>query len=98
MSSLFSQMYQAISPELEQKAQHIRLLICDVDGVFSDGRIYMGNQGEELKAFHTRDGYGIKALRHAGIEVAVITGRRSEIVQQRMTSPDCALHLSGAGK
>lgn len=86
MSLLFAQMYQAISPELEQKAQQIRLLICDVDGVFSDGRIYLGNQGEELKAFHTRDGYGIKALRHAGIEVAVITGRRSEIVQQRMTS------------
>jgi 3-deoxy-D-manno-octulosonate 8-phosphate phosphatase (KDO 8-P phosphatase) len=74
MSVLFAQMYQAISPQLEQKAQQIRLLICDVDGVFSDGRIYLGNQGEELKAFHTRDGYGIKALRHAGIEVAVITG------------------------
>ena len=86
MSSLFTQMYQAISPELEQKARQIRLLICDVDGVFSDGRIYLGNQGEELKAFHTRDGYGIKALRHAGVEVAVITGRNSDIVSARMKS------------
>ncbi|MFQ3236309.1 MAG: 3-deoxy-D-manno-octulosonate 8-phosphate phosphatase (KDO 8-P phosphatase) [Paraglaciecola sp.] len=64
----------------------IKLLACDVDGVFSDGRIYLGNQGEELKAFHTRDGYGVKALVNIGIEVAVITGRRSTIVEQRMAA------------
>lgn len=86
MSNLFNELYQLVSPELIQKAQQIRLLICDVDGVFSDGRIYLGNQGEELKAFHTRDGYGIKALRQAGIEVAIITGRQSSIVEQRMRS------------
>ena len=62
----------------------IKLLICDIDGVFSDGRIYLGNDGEELKAFHTRDGFGIKALMNGGVEVAVITGRRSHIVEQRM--------------
>ncbi|MFT6896553.1 MAG: 3-deoxy-D-manno-octulosonate 8-phosphate phosphatase (KDO 8-P phosphatase) [Paraglaciecola sp.] len=62
----------------------LKLLVCDVDGVFSDGRIYLGNQGEELKAFHTRDGYGVKALVNIGIQVAVITGRRSTIVEQRM--------------
>lgn len=84
--SLFAQMYQDVTDDILLKANHIRLLICDVDGVFSDGRIYLGNNGEELKAFHTRDGYGIKALRQAGIEVAVITGRSSAIVQQRMTS------------
>ncbi|MCT6699928.1 3-deoxy-manno-octulosonate-8-phosphatase KdsC [Rheinheimera sp. 4Y26] len=86
MSDLFSQLYQQVNDQLLQQAAQIRLLICDVDGVFSDGRIYLGNAGEELKAFHTRDGYGIKALRHAGIEVAVITGRRSDIVSQRMNS------------
>ncbi len=86
MSDLFSELYQQIPACLLQKASQIRLLICDVDGVFSDGRIYLGNQGEELKAFHTRDGYGIKALRQAGIEVAVITGRQSDIVSQRMRS------------
>lgn len=64
----------------------LKLLVCDVDGVFSDGRIYLGNNGEELKAFHTRDGYGVKALVNIGIQVAVITGRRSNIVDQRMTS------------
>ena len=86
MRTLFGQCYQAVPDALWQKAQQIRLLICDVDGVFSDGRIYLGNDGEELKAFHTRDGYGIKAIRKAGVEVAVITGRTSEIVQQRMQS------------
>ncbi|PSU47035.1 3-deoxy-manno-octulosonate-8-phosphatase KdsC [Photobacterium frigidiphilum] len=69
-----------------QKAKNIRLLICDVDGVFSDGRIYMGNDGEELKTFHTRDGYGIKSLMNAGIEIAIITGRQSAIVENRMTA------------
>ncbi|MEP2653473.1 MAG: 3-deoxy-manno-octulosonate-8-phosphatase KdsC [Paraglaciecola sp.] len=64
----------------------IKLLACDVDGVFSDGRIYMGQNGEELKAFHTRDGYGVKALLNAGIHVVVITGRRSKMVETRMTA------------
>lgn len=82
----FAELYQNISGDIQFVAANIKLLICDVDGVFSDGRIYLGNNGEELKAFHTRDGYGIKALRKAGIEVAIITGRQSDIVQQRMTS------------
>jgi 3-deoxy-D-manno-octulosonate 8-phosphate phosphatase (KDO 8-P phosphatase) len=70
---------------MEQLAT-LELLACDIDGVFSDGRIYLGNQGEELKAFHTRDGYGVKALQSIGVQVAVITGRRSNIVEQRMQS------------
>ena len=73
-----------IAPDLLQKLQNIRLIAFDVDGIFSDGRIYMGNAGEELKAFHTLDGYGIKAIMKQGIEVAVITGRQSNIVEQRM--------------
>ena len=86
MTELFSELYQPLPAGVALRASEVRLLICDVDGVFSDGRIYLGNQGEELKAFHTRDGYGIKALRHAGIEVAVITGRNSDIVSARMKS------------
>ncbi|KZN51318.1 3-deoxy-manno-octulosonate-8-phosphatase KdsC [Pseudoalteromonas luteoviolacea] len=82
----FSELYQAISVQTSDKAKSIKLLICDIDGVFSDGRIYLGNQGEELKAFNTKDGFGIKALIETGVEVAVITGRHSEIVKQRMTS------------
>lgn len=79
-------LYTDLPEAFFQQLKGIRLLVCDVDGVFSDGRIYLGNQGEELKAFHTRDGYGVKALVNAGIEVAVITGRRSVIVKDRMTS------------
>jgi 3-deoxy-D-manno-octulosonate 8-phosphate phosphatase (KDO 8-P phosphatase) len=82
----FSDLYQPITQDISTRAAAIKLLICDIDGVFSDGRIYLGNQGEELKAFNTKDGFGIKALVNAGVEVAVITGRHSQIVQQRMTS------------
>ncbi len=86
MSLMINTLYGLIPETIFTKAQKIKLLICDVDGVFSDGRIYMGDQGEELKAFHTRDGYGIKCLLAAGIEVAVITGRASSLVEKRMKS------------
>ncbi|QIZ77888.1 3-deoxy-manno-octulosonate-8-phosphatase KdsC [Ferrimonas lipolytica] len=79
-------LYGAVNADVIERASNIKLLLCDVDGVFSDGRIYIGNDGEELKAFHTRDGFGIKAVQNAGIAVAVITGRRSAIVEKRMTN------------
>lgn len=79
-------LYGPVDPALLAIAATVRLLVCDVDGVLSDGRIYMGNQGEELKAFHTKDGFGLKAIRELGIEVAVITGRNSRIVSDRMTT------------
>ena len=65
------------------KARAIKLLALDVDGVLSDGRLLFGNHGEELKAFHIQDGLGIKLLRQAGISVAIITGRSSELVTRR---------------
>lgn len=78
------ELYKTTFPDsLLEKAKEIRLLICDVDGVLTDGLIYMGNQGEELKAFHVHDGYGIRALLTSDIEVAIITGRNSQIVQAR---------------
>jgi 3-deoxy-D-manno-octulosonate 8-phosphate phosphatase (KDO 8-P phosphatase) len=64
-------------------AAAIRLLVLDVDGVMTDGRLYFGARGEALKAFHARDGYGIRMLIDAGIEVAVISGRRSAAVSAR---------------
>lgn len=82
----FDSPYGPIDTTLLTKLKQIKLLACDVDGVFSDGRIYMGQDGEELKAFHTRDGYGIKALQKLGIQVAVITGRNSNMVEKRMTA------------
>lgn len=86
MPAVTQTLYGPVSTQLFNRAANIELLICDIDGVFSDGRIYMGNDGEELKAFHTRDGYGIKALINAGIHIAVITGRKSAIVERRMTA------------
>ena len=83
---MFDTLYGPIEQTIFKKAQQIKLFVCDIDGVFSDGRIYLGNDGEELKAFHTKDGYGIKALGKSGVDVAVITGRRSNIVQTRMSA------------
>jgi 3-deoxy-D-manno-octulosonate 8-phosphate phosphatase (KDO 8-P phosphatase) len=54
-----------------------------VDGVLTDGSIILDNEGNELKRFHVRDGHGIKMLRRAGIEVALITGRYSKVVERR---------------
>jgi len=66
-----------------QRAQAIRLLILDVDGVLTDGSLYFGPQGEALKVFHVRDGHGIKMLQRAGIEVAFLSGRRSDAAYHR---------------
>lgn len=75
--------YGPVSPEFIDRAAKIRLLILDVDGVLSDGLIYMGNSGEELKAFNVRDGYGIRCALTSGIEVAIITGRKAKLVEDR---------------
>jgi 3-deoxy-D-manno-octulosonate 8-phosphate phosphatase (KDO 8-P phosphatase) len=63
--------------------QPVRLLVLDVDGVLTDGRLYFGPRGEALKVFHVRDGYGIVQLQRAGIAVAVISGRHSPMVAAR---------------
>lgn len=70
-------------PLLLEKAARIRLLAIDVDGVLTDGRIYYDGSGNELKAFHTRDGYGLSALRRHGLLLAFITGRSSAMVERR---------------
>jgi 3-deoxy-D-manno-octulosonate 8-phosphate phosphatase (KDO 8-P phosphatase) len=64
-------------------APAIRLLVLDVDGVLTDGRLYFGPRGEALKAFHVRDGVGLRLLQRAGLEIAVISGRRSPMVAAR---------------
>ena len=75
--------YGPVSADVIAKAENIRLLILDVDGVLSDGLIYMGNNGEELKAFNVRDGYGIRCALTSDIEVAIITGRKAKLVEDR---------------
>ena len=64
-------------------AQRIRLLVLDVDGVLTDGRLWYGPEGETLKVFHVRDGAGIRQLQGAGIPVAVISGRASAALERR---------------
>lgn len=72
-----------MNPAIASRAGQIRLLALDVDGVLTDGRIYYGNNGEELKSFNIKDGLGIKMLQRDGIEVVLITGRSSQIVERR---------------
>ncbi|MHC8441203.1 MAG: KdsC family phosphatase [Candidatus Eutrophobiaceae bacterium] len=66
------------------KARHIRLAVFDVDGVLTDGRLYLGSNGEEFKAFHVHDGQGLTMLRENDVQVAVITARSSSVVAERM--------------
>ena len=73
-----------MDPTLRERASGIRILLLDVDGVLTDGKLYFDHNGNEIKAFDTRDGLGIKSLQRSGIEVAVITGRKSNAVTQRM--------------
>ena len=64
-------------------SKNIKLLLLDVDGVLTDGKLYYGNSGEELKAFNIQDGLGIKLLQQGGIQVGIITGRVSTLLQRR---------------
>ncbi|MDH4047783.1 MAG: HAD-IIIA family hydrolase [Gammaproteobacteria bacterium] len=73
----------------------IRLLGFDIDGVFTDGRFYLSDDGVESKAFNTQDGFGIRRLLSAGIHVAVISGRRSAAVEKRMQELDIAHVILG---
>ena len=72
--------------EFNQKARALKLLILDVDGVLTDGRLFFNDHGTEYKCFHARDGHGIKLLQQIGIDVAVISGRKSNAVALRMKS------------
>ena len=65
-------------------AKNIQLLICDVDGVLTKGEVYLDNTNLEMKAFNIKDGLGFKLLQKANVEIAIITGRQSEIVDRRM--------------
>ena len=70
--------------ELLEKAKKIKCLVCDVDGVLTDGLLFLDNHGNELKAFHVQDGMGLKLLMAVGIEVAIITTSRNAVIDHRM--------------
>jgi 3-deoxy-D-manno-octulosonate 8-phosphate phosphatase (KDO 8-P phosphatase) len=74
---------QTYSDAILNKARQIELVIFDVDGVLTDGRLYYSDNGEELKAFSSQDGAAIKMLIGTGVSVAIITGRQSQLVRRR---------------
>lgn len=84
-----------LSPDLKQRAAQIKLLILDVDGVLTDGRIYIRDNGEEIKAFHTLDGHGIKMLAASGVQTAIITGRDAPSVGIRVKQLGIAHYFKG---
>ena len=85
----------ALDSDLLALAGRTQLVVFDVDGVLTDGRLYLGDDGTEFKAFHVRDGHGFKLLREAGIKVAALSGRRSSAVTRRMEEVQVDLHRQG---
>jgi 3-deoxy-D-manno-octulosonate 8-phosphate phosphatase (KDO 8-P phosphatase) len=78
-----------------QKAHSVRLMGFDIDGVMTDGRLYFSPAGDEMKAFFTRDGLGLKMLARSGVRLAIITGRDSAIVARRAENLGIDLVLQG---
>lgn len=72
-----------LNEKLNEKARAVRLLVLDVDGVMTDGKIIMDDKGCETKNFNVKDGHGIKILMRYGIDVVLLTGRRSGVVEHR---------------
>lgn len=70
--------------DIKEKAKNIELVIFDVDGVMTDGSLFFGDEGEEYKAFNSLDGHGLRMLQECGVKVAIITGRKSNVVKHRM--------------
>ena len=76
-------LYAQINNGVLARAKNIKLVLFDVDGVLTDGSLFLDNHGEEYKAFNSRDGHGLKMLQRNGVAVGIITGRTSEIVAHR---------------
>ena len=77
-------MQKPLEDSVLARAQLIKLVIFDVDGVLTDGSLFMGDNGEEYKAFNSKDGHGLRMLHESGMIVAIITGRTSNVVAHRM--------------
>lgn len=84
-----------MTPEILDRARKIKLLVLDVDGVLTDGKLYFSNSGEELKTFCTLDGHGIKLLQRSGVKVGIITGRTSALVARRAQDLGIQLLVQG---
>jgi 3-deoxy-D-manno-octulosonate 8-phosphate phosphatase (KDO 8-P phosphatase) len=76
---------QYASPDALDRARRVKLMLFDVDGVLTDGRLWYGVSGEEIKAFHAADGHGVKMLGESGVQLALLSGRASPAVAARAT-------------
>ena len=83
-----------LSP-VEQRAKRIKVIVFDVDGVMTDGGLMIGDDGQEYKSFHSLDGLGMKLLKATGVEMAIITGRTSNVVTKRAESTGIAHFYQG---
>jgi 3-deoxy-D-manno-octulosonate 8-phosphate phosphatase (KDO 8-P phosphatase) len=81
-----------------EKARNIRAIIFDVDGVLTDGSLYLTDRGEEIKAFNSHDGHGIKMLKATGVGIAILTGRQSTCVDLKAKDWGVTLVYQGAKK
>lgn len=72
--------------DIHEKASQIKMVIFDVDGVLTDGSLFLGDDGQEYKAFHSKDGHGMVTLQKHGVTIGIITGRTSQVVKKRMES------------
>lgn len=72
--------------DIEARAAQIQMVVFDVDGVLTDGRLFIGDDGQEYKAFNSKDGHGMRMLLDSGVDIGIITGRTSEVVRIRMES------------
>ena len=85
-----------MTQDAANRAASIRLMIFDVDGILTDGRLYISDQGEAMKAFHVHDGHGLKMLQDAGIRVGILSSRASPIVSRRASELGVELVVQGA--
>jgi 3-deoxy-D-manno-octulosonate 8-phosphate phosphatase (KDO 8-P phosphatase) len=85
-----------LSAELKARFKNIKLLVLDVDGVMTNGGLTIGDDGQEYKTFHSHDGLGMKLLKASGVEMAIITGRTSNVVKKRAETTGVAHFYQGA--
>ena len=83
-------------PDAEMRARKIKLIAFDVDGVMTDGTLYLADDGQEYKGFNSLDGHGLKMLKNTGVELAIITGRTSRVVENRAKNLGITLVHQGA--
>ena len=77
------------------QAKRIRLVIFDVDGVLTDGSLFLGDDGEQYKAFHSKDGHGMRMLQDSGVRIGILTGRTSRVIEHRMRDLGVELVMQG---